>query len=152
MANGVKERAPMHLWIVGGVATLWNAFGAYDYFMTRMRDTDYLASMLPGVDPQATLAWVDSFPMWAQFGWGLGVWMAILGSVLLLARSKWAVHAFGLSLIGMVLSFGYQYSGGSPMPEGMDGGMMTWFPLVIVAIGLALFAYARAMANKGVLR
>jgi hypothetical protein len=152
MENGMTERAPIHLWVVGGLATLWNAFGGYDYWMTRMRDTDYLAGMLPGVDPQATLAWIDSFPMWAQFGWGLGVWMGVLGSLLLLARSRWAVHAFGLSLIGMALSFGYQFSGASPMPEGMGGGAMTYVPLVIIFIGLLLFAYARAMAKKGVLR
>jgi len=149
MDNAVKERAPTHLWIVGGVATVWNAFGAYDYLMTRMRDTEYLSGM--GFDANAILAWIDSFPLWAQFGWGLGVWMAVLGSVLLLARSKWAVHAFGLSLIGMALSFGYQYSGASPMPEGMDDGMLAYAPLFIVALGLALFAYARAMHKKGVL-
>ena len=146
------EKTPMHVWIVGGLATLWNAFGGYDYWMTRMRDIDYLSSMMPGVDPQATLDWIDSFPVWAQFGWGLGVWMGVLGSLLLLARSRWAMHAFGLSLIGMVLSFGYQFSGGSPMPAGMDSGMMTVMPLVIIAIGLALFGYARAMVKKGVLR
>ena len=146
------EKTPTHVWIVGGLATLWNAFGGYDYLMTRMRNTDYFASMMPDVDPQAALAWIDSFPVWAQFGWGLGVWMGVLGSLLLLARSRWAVHAFGLSLIGMVLSFGYQFSGASPAPAGMDGSMMTIMPLVIIAVGLLLFAYARAMAKKGVLR
>ena len=30
-------QTPIHLWIVGGLATLWNAFGCYDYFMTRTR-------------------------------------------------------------------------------------------------------------------
>ncbi len=150
MENAVVERTPPHLWVVGGLATLWNAFGGYDYLMTRMGNLEYLAQM--GGDPRELLAWVDSFPIWAQFGWGLGVWMGVLGSLLLLFRSRWAVHAFGLSLIGMALSFGYQYAGAPPMPGGMDEGPMTYVPLFIVFVGLALFAYARAMEKKGVLR
>ena len=31
--------------------------------MTRMRNTDYLASAMPSVDPNAMLAWIDSFPI-----------------------------------------------------------------------------------------
>ena len=109
MENAVTERAPTHLWLVGGLATLWNAFGAYDYTMTRMGNLEYLSQF--GADGGEILAWIDGFPMWAQIGWGLGVWMGLLGSVLLLLRSRWAVPAFGLSLVGMVLSFGYQYAG-----------------------------------------
>ena len=51
MQETVSARTPAHLWIVGVLATLWNAFGCYDYLMTRMRNTDYLKSMMPDVDP-----------------------------------------------------------------------------------------------------
>lgn len=150
MDNVVVERTPMHLWVVGGLATVWNAFGGYDYWMTRTGNLDYLSQF--GADPKDILAWVDGFPMWAQFGWGLGVWMGVLGSLLLLARSRWAVHSFGLSLIGMALSFSYQYLGAPPMPGAADEGMMAYIPIFIIAIGIALFAYSRAMAKRGVLR
>lgn len=150
MENAVAQRTPMHLWIVGGLAVLWNAFGGYDYVMTRTGNIEYLSQM--GADGNEILAWVDSFPMWAQFGWGLGVWMGVLGSVLLLLRSRWAVHAFGLSLIGMVLSFGYQYTAAPEMPGTADDGPMAYMPLFIALVGVLLFVYARAMAKKGVLR
>jgi len=88
MQDAVSARAPAHLWIIGILSLLWSGFGCYDYVMTRMRNTDYLAEMMPTVDPNAMLAWVDSFPIWAQFGWGLGVWGGLLGSVLLLMRSR----------------------------------------------------------------
>ena len=151
MENAVVERTPMHLWVVGALATLWNGFGAYDYWMTRSRNTDYLAGMMPTVDPQAMLAWVDAFPIWAQIGWGLGVWMGLLGSLMLLARSRWAAHAFALSLVGMVLSFGYQFTS-SPPPGAAGEGLAALAPLAIIAVGIALFFYARGMAMKGVLR
>jgi hypothetical protein len=146
-----RTRAPVKLWIIGVLALLWSAFGCYDYLMTRMRNTDYLAEMMPNVDPNAMLAWVDSFPIWAQFGWGLGVWAGLVGALLLLMRNRWAALAMGLSLVGAVLGLGYQIVAAPPMP-GAPGGMMEIMPYVIIAIAVALFLYARAMRQKGVLR
>lgn len=152
MDNVSTDRTPVHLWIVGGLGTLWNAFGAYDYWMTRTRNTDYLAGMMPDVDPQATLAWVDGFPVWAQFGWGLGVWMGLLGSILLLVRHRFAVHSLALSALGAVLGLGYQIIAAPPL-AGMEGNaMMTIMPYFIIALAIGLLLYARAMASKGVLR
>jgi hypothetical protein len=151
MATVTESRTPVHLWIVGLLGVLWNGFGAYDYLMTRMRNTDYLASMMPTVDPQATLAWVDAFPIWAQFGWGLGVWGGLAGSVLLLMRHRWAVPALALSLVGAVLGLGYQIAAAPPLP-GAEGAMFDVMPWVIIAVALGLFLYARAARKKGVLR
>jgi hypothetical protein len=151
MQDGGRARTPVHIWIVGILALLWNAIGCYDYLMTRMRNTDYLASMMPDVDPNAMLAWVDAFPLWAQFGWGLGVWAGLLGALLLLVRSRWAELTLGLSLVGAVLGLGYQIVAAPPLP-GATGGMMEIMPYVIIAIALGLFLYARAMRAKGVLR
>ena len=149
MQETVSARTPAHLWIVGVLATLWNAFGCYDYLMTRMRNTDYLKSMMPDVDPNAMLAYVDGFPIWAQFGWGLGVWGGLAGGILLLLRSRWASWAFGLSLVGAVLGLGYQLM--NPMPF-IEGFMATGMPIIIIVVALALLLYARAMEKKGVLR
>ena len=151
MQQAVSARAPAHLWIVGILSLLWSGWGCYDYLMTRMRNMDYRASMMPGTDPNQVLAWVDSFPIYAQIGWGLGVWMGLLGSVLLLIRSRWAVWSYGLSLIGALLGLGYQIAnpgGPAEMHEGI-GGII---PFVIIGICLALLLYARAQDKKGVLR
>ena len=147
----MRSKTPVHLWIVGAVALLWNSFGAFDYLMTRMRNTEYLASMMPTVDPNAMLAWIDGFPIWAQFGWGLGVWGGLLGAVLLLARSRWAVPVFAGSLAGAVLSLGYQIVAAPPL-AGVEGPVADILPLVIILAALGLFLYARAMKAKSVLR
>ena len=143
--------APKSLYIVGALALLWNGFGAYDYLMTRMRNTEYFEKMMPGVDPNAILAWVDGFPIWAQFGWGLGVWGGLIGAILLLMRSRWAVPVFALSLLGAVMGLGYQIVAAPPLAgaEGVGGNVM---PFVIIFVALALFLYARAMQRRGVLR
>lgn len=151
MQEAVSARTPAHLWIVGILSLLWNGYGCYDYLMTRMRNTDYLASMMPGTDPNAVLAYIDSFPIWAQIGWGLGVWGGLAGAILLLLRSRWATVAFALSLIGTVLGLGYQIAnpGG---PESMHEGLGGIIPYVIIAVAVALLAYARAMEKKALLR
>ena len=98
------------------------------------------------------LAWIDGFPLWAQFGWGLGVWGGLVGSILLLLRNRWAVWAFGLSLVGAILGLGYQIAAAPPL-EGMDDPMMSKvMPLVIILVAAGLFLYARAMEKKGLLK
>jgi hypothetical protein len=151
MQQAVAARTPVHVWIVGILSLLWSCVGCYDYVMTRMHNTDYLAKVMPKVDPNAMLTWIDGFPIWAQFGWGLGVWMGLLGSILLLVRSRYAVWAFGLSLLGAVLGLGYQIALAPPL-AGADDAMSKAMPYVIILIAVALFLYARAQAAKGVLR
>jgi hypothetical protein len=151
MATAAVARTPVHLWIVGILSLLWSCFGAYDYTMTRMRNTDYIASAMPGVDPNTALAWVDRMPLYAQIGWGLGVWLALLGAVLLLMRNRWAVWSYGLSMVGAILSLGYQVALAPPLP-GAEGAMYTVMPYVIIAVSVFLFWYAWNAEKKGSLR
>lgn len=152
MATVAQSRTAVHLWIIGALSLLWSCFGCYDYLMTRMRNLDYIGSSMPGVDPKATLAWVDAFPLYAQFGWGLGVWMGLAGAILLLLRSRWAVWAYGLSLIGAILGLGYQIVLAPPLAGAHDTPMTKLIPYVVIVVAVALFLYARAMEKKGVLR
>jgi hypothetical protein len=152
MQQAVSARTPAHLWIVGILSLLWNCFGAYDYTMTKTQGAKYIATTMPGVDANAALAWIDGMPLYAQVGWALGVWLALLGSILLLIRSRWAVWSFGLSLVGAILSLGYQIVLAPPMPGAENSPMMKAMPAVILLIAVALFLYARAQEKKGVLR
>lgn len=147
-ASAATARAPWHLWVFGGLSLLWNAFGGYDYIMTRLRNLDYLSAT---GDPNVMLAYIDAMPLYAQIGWGLGVWGSVAGSVLLLMRSHYAVHAFAASLLGAVLSFAAQYLG-PPAPAAMNEGAMKYMPLfIIVLVALQLWYAARQRAS-GVLR
>ena len=38
---------PRHVWVVGGIALLWNAFGAMDYVMTQTKNEAYMSSFTP---------------------------------------------------------------------------------------------------------
>ena len=77
MATTSENRAPVHLWIVGILSLLWSCFGCYDYTMTRMRNTDYIASAMPGVDPNAALAGLERNSRDARSG-NCWRWIALL--------------------------------------------------------------------------
>ena len=142
----MESRTPMHLWIVGILATVWNAFGCFDYLMTQTRNEDYLAHF---TDPQR--AYFDSFPVWMEAVWALGVWGGLAGSLLLLARSRYAVAAFAVSLAGLAASTVYQYVLTSPPPDMMTG-VMLGMNIAIWIVAIALLIYAVKMRGRGVLR
>ncbi len=151
MDGTVREKAPAHLWIVGILALLWNGFGAYDYFMTRTRGAAYIESMMPGVDGSRLVDYIDSFPIWASAGWGLGVWGGLLGAILLLMRHRLAVPVLGLSLVGAIVGIGYQLMRPLDVPD-MHTGFNAVVPYLIILIAASLFLYARSQRAKGVLR
>ena len=149
MQQAAPARPPAHFWIVGVLSLLWSCFGALDYLMSRTHNEAFFKAMMPNMDPAVAYSYMDSMPLYASLGWGLGVWGGLLGSVLLLARSRYAVHAFAASILGMVLSFGYQLFVAKNVPPEMQSPVM---PAVVAAIGIALLLYSRAMSARGLLR
>ena len=135
---------PWHLWAVGALALLWNGYGGYDYVMTQTNNAAYLAQFTP-----EQRAYFDSFPMWMEVVWAVGVWGAVLGSVLLLLRSKWAFHAFLASLIAFAASVIYGQTSGGAAVMGTTGMV---FSAAIFLLGLGFVMYSRMMTRKGVLR
>lgn len=140
-------KTPLHLWIVGALSGLWNLFGAYDYIMTQTSNAQYLASFT-----DAQKAYFASFPAWMEAAWAVGVWGALAGSLLLLLRNRHAVSAFGLSLLGLLVSTLWQF-GLAPVkandimpPEGM------YLTAAIWAVAVGLVAYAIWARRRGWLR
>jgi hypothetical protein len=151
MEQAMPARTPAHLWIVGILSLLWNGFGAFDYFQTRTKGAEWINQMMTGVDGEQYMAYINAFPIWASIGWGLGVWFALAGSILLLMRSRHAVLAFGISLVGAVVGIGYQLMNPVDIPE-MHAGFNGFVPYLVILIALALLLYARAQSAKGLLR
>jgi hypothetical protein len=132
--------------MAGGLSLLWNAGGAYDYVMTQTGNAAYLANF--SAEQRAFFA---SYPAWMEAAWAIGVWGAVAGSLLLLMRSRYAVHAFGLSLAGLAVSSAWQFLlSGANLRTTFGMG-----PLIMIAaiwvIEILLLLYARRMAARGVL-
>lgn len=141
-----KDGQPWHLWAVGVLSLLWNAVGAFDYTMTKTHNAAYLAQLTA-----EQRVWIDGFPVWANAAWAFGVWGAVSGSILLLARSRWAVHAFGASLAGAVVTAIFQHAmSGMPASMKTTGGAV--FSVVICLVAALLLWYAMRMRARGELR
>lgn len=152
MDQYLDVKTPWHLWVVGILSLAWNAFGANDYIQTQMGNVAYYETMLEGIDatPEQALAYFQSYPAWMDAAWAVGVWGAVLGSLLLLLRSRFAVLVFALSLLGLAVTTVYQLVQGQP--EWAQGTTTTIITVVIWSIATFLLIYAGSMRSKGVLR
>ena len=143
------EQAPKagwQFWLIAIAAFIFNAGGAYNYVMMQTGNEAYRA-MLSAEE----LAYYDAYPTWMEAAWGIGVWFAILGAILLLLRKKLAAPVFLVALLGYLAASVYTYIL-SDMPDSMKAVGPTIFGIVIGLQLLGLWLYSRAMATKGVLK
>ncbi len=134
-----RPRPPVHLWIVGVLALLWNAGTTW-----RPRPEPYMSQY-----SEEQLAYFYGFPAWVVAVWAISVFSGFLGAIALLLRRKWAVWLFALSLAGLVINSIYTLV----LSEGADvmGTVGTVMTVVIFVVAIALWWYAQRMAAKGVL-
>ena len=131
---------PWWFWLVAVVSLCWNGFGAFDYTMSHLQPDTYMT--------EAQRALLATYPSWMHGVWAVGVWGSALGAVLLLFRSKWAFHAFAVSILGALGNFGYTMM--TPGASEAMGGMT--MPLVIIVICAFFIWYAWTMTKRGILR
>ncbi|QTD56574.1 hypothetical protein [Parasphingorhabdus cellanae] len=143
--SGHRPATPWHLWVVGIVATIWNFGGALDYTMTQTRNESYMSGFTP-----EQLDYFYAFPAWADAVWALGVWGALIGSLLILFRSRHAIVAFAISLAGLIGSSIYQMTADMP-PSLSSPGIWVFTALIWLSIILLIW-YSRTMTAKGILR
>jgi hypothetical protein len=99
----------------------------------------------------AQIDYFHALPAWMTAVWAVGVWGALLGAVLLLARSRYAVPVFVASLVAYLTSVVYQYLV-VPMPaEGRTPGMMAMQVVIFAACAFFVW-YAMRARDRGRLR
>ncbi|MBX3483013.1 hypothetical protein [Phenylobacterium sp.] len=138
-------KAPWWFWLVAAVGLLWNGFGAFDYTMSHVQgEAYYRASGMT----DAQIAFMATYPAWMHGVWAVGVWGSALGAVLLLLRSRWAFHAFAVSMLGAIGNCAHTLA--TPGAAEAMGGPV--FPVVIVVICGVFIWLSWAMTKRGVLR
>ncbi|WP_135210987.1 hypothetical protein [Vitreimonas flagellata] len=136
-------KTPWRLWAIGGVALLWNGFGAFDFAATFTRFEPWVSQF-----PDALRDYIYALPLWNWIGWGVGAWGGVIGSALLLMRNKLAVWAYALSLIGAAGSNAITLLDPPPAEVGANPVLT----IIIIGIAALLLAYAMWLKRKGVLR
>lgn len=135
---------PRHLWVVGILALLWNAVGAFDYLMTQTQNEAYMGQFTP-----EQLEYFYGFPTWVVAFWALAVWGGVLGAVLLLLRKRLAVPVLLVSLVSMVATTVHNFL----LTDGIAvmGAVGVAFSAAIFCIAVGLWLYARHMAGREIL-
>ena len=141
-------KTPWHIWVVGILSLLWNAGGGFDYVMARTQNPAYV-EMIPADFRAEFLAYLDTMPVWASAGWGVGVWGSFLGSVLILLRSRHAVTAFVASLVGLAVNSVYTYVVADTNLAMLAGNSAKLFSAAIVVILLVLTWYSLRQRTLG---
>jgi hypothetical protein len=142
MAAEAPSKAPWHLRVVGVLSLLWNAAGAW---------TIMSAQSGAPMDMDATeIAYYAAQAPWFVAVADLVLISAILAAIALLLRSRWAVHLYGLSIAGIVVTSVYDIAAGTALLLQDQG----WLILSCVTAGLAAvqLVYAITMRKRGVLR
>ena len=122
------------LWAVAGVAS----FGAHVFVGEKMAaeqgawDLDYYRAL----------------PAWFAWDYALATLAALAGAIALLVRSRHAVMLYVLSLIGVVIQFGYVFVGTDLLAH--KGAAATVpFPVFIALMGCVQIVLARFAAKRG---
>ena len=145
MQGAAAARTPWHLWVIGVVAFLWSAMGAFDYIMTETKNDAYMSNFTP-----EQLEFFYGFPAWLVAFWAVAVWGGVVGALLLLLRKRFAVWVFLASFLSMVVTTIHNYVFSNGMEVVGDAFSLGFSALIFVA-ALLLVLYARAMQKRGVL-
>jgi hypothetical protein len=142
MSADPDRKTPWHLWVVGILALLWNASGAYTIMMAQ-------AGRLADVGPEEA-AYYAAQPLWLFILTDIALFSGIAAALALLLRSRTAVWLFALSLAVIILGDIYDLAAGTSLI--LVAGNWLILTLVIVLIAILEYIYAWAMRGRMVLR
>lgn len=140
------SRAPWYHWPIALAALLWYVAGAADYALTRLRVPAYLSQFSPD-----QVAYFQSMPTWVDAAWAVGVWVGLVGAVLLVMRMGIAVLPLAASCAAMVAATVWLLVLSDPPMAQVTGMLGVWIMVGVAAASLVIYIYARAMRVMGVL-
>ncbi|MEM7660458.1 MAG: hypothetical protein AAF399_30425 [Bacteroidota bacterium] len=131
-----SAKPPIWFWIVSGIALLWNVIGVANYLLQVTMSPEALAAL-----PEAQQQLLENTPVWANAGFALAVWGGAIGSLFLLIRKSYAVPAFVVSLIGILIQQVYGVFLSDAWEVLGAGGVV--LPLVVLGFGIFLLWFSR---------
>lgn len=128
--SAIKQKPATWFWIVAVILLLWGLAGLFAYYMHMTVDAKALAAM-SDYDRSA----YQNLPSWFSYVYALAVLPAVAGSLALLARSKLAWPLYAVSLIGVILQFGWVF-GATDLIAVKGAAATVPFPLFILLMAV----------------
>lgn len=136
-------RPPRWYWIVSWLAVAWMLVGVMAWVMDLMMDEAAFARM-----SEAQRELYRRRPAWLFADYAVAIFSGLAGAIGLVVRKSWAVIAFGISLAAVFVQFGY-FVFGMGAVELIGAAAALPFPLVIIAIGVALLWLSMEAQKRG---
>lgn len=141
--NAVAVKRPVWFWVVAVLALVWNVIGVAMAWMQYSMTPDQLARLS---EAQRTVH--EAMPGWLWAVDFVAVGAGLLGAVLLLMGKRLALPLFWLSLVAVVVLFGYCLFPGR-MIELLGAAQALPMPILVTVIALFLVWFARKAIARG---
>lgn len=142
LAGTYRKRTPWHLWVVGGLALLWYALGAFTIQMAQI-------GRLPGLEADE-IAYYAVKPALLIVVTAIGTYGSVLAAVLLLLRHRGAVPLFAVALAAILLGDAIELIDGSSRAYANPGAALV--TAIVAVLAVAMLLYAQAMRRRAILR
>ena len=143
MSDSINGKPPTAFWIVGSVALVWNLIGLMLYYM-QVSATDEVLRAAYG---DAEYEYLSSIPTWVTSAYAIAVTAGVLGCILLLMRKAWAIYAFIVSLVAIIVQDTYSFVLSDAMTVFGNGVIV--IPIVVLIIAVGLVFYSRSAKDNG---
>jgi hypothetical protein len=143
MSDSINGKPPTAFWIVGSVALVWNLIGLMLYYM-QVSATDEVLRAAYG---DAEYEYLSSIPTWVTSAYAIAVTAGVLGCILLLMRKAWAIYAFIVSLVAIIVQDTYSFVLSDAMTVFGTGVIV--IPIVVLIIAIGLVFYSRSAKDNG---
>jgi len=146
-SNQHGAKLPWHLWLIGLFFIFIYTNGIYDYFMMLGHNVDYYNSKHYG---KAVFEYFTNYPLMFLILYTTNIFCGLIAPILLLFRTRWAVHAAFVSAVSMlcldVLTFALRNR------WNVFGPWISLFDIALLIMTWGFFFYCRGVAKRGGLK
>lgn len=137
-----RVAVPAWYWVVAVLALLWGAVACFAYVSQVSMSAAELAAL-----PQDQQDMLNALPTWVTAVYAVAVWSVLGGAIGLLMRKAWAYHLFVVSLVAVVVQFGYIFLATDTLAA--MGMSAAYFPLFIFLVGAFLIWFTGMARTRG---
>lgn len=133
-------------WVIAVIAVLWNIMGCISFA------TEYNQWTKPeswSDLPEGFKQIYEAYPSWLFVVFGIAVLSGLIGSIGLLLRKKWSIQVFLVSLLAVVIQFGYFLFGMDTL--NILGNSAAIMPMVVIAGAAFLYYFAKRSYGQDIL-
>ena len=139
-----NNKVPITFWIIAGIAVLWNMMGVFAFSTDLMMNAEGLSAM-----EESQRAMYEAMPSWTKIPYGIATIGGLIGSIGLILRKRWSISILLISLICVLIQFGYTFFGTNALE--IMGSEAFKMPIGIILIALFLWYYAKKSDARGLL-